>query len=240
MKLTRKSQNKKEKDFVDEMVVMKTVDDEMITKFPSTVINELRHMVTRLKYTNNLPKQISLVSAIRGEGVTYTTWALASIIANDLQAKVCAVELNWWFPTDQIPAGEYDGLAAVLEKKKTLDDVVLKTHNEHFDFIPAGDMAIQQRAVFARSDELKAVIKELRNRYDYVLLDVPAILSTSDSIPLVSLSESCCLVIRQGVTHIENVQMALDDVAHLNMLGVILNQVDLQTPAFIMRLIPQN
>lgn len=240
MKLTRKSQKKKEQNFVDEMVVMKTVDDEVITKFPSTVINELRHMVTRLKYTDNLPKQISLVSAIRGEGVTYTTWAMASIIANDLQAKVCAVELNWWFPTNEISAGKHDGLAAVLEKKKTLDDVILKTHDVHFDFIPAGDMPLQHRAFFARSDELKDVINELHNRYDYVLIDVPAILSTSDSIPLVSLSESCCLVIRQGVTHMENVQMALDDVAHLNILGVILNQVDLQTPAFIMRLIPQN
>lgn len=240
MKLMRKSKKKKENEFVEEMVVMKTVDDEMITKFPPTVINELRHMVTRLKYTDDLPKQISLVSSIRGEGVTYTTLALASIIANDLQAKVCAVELNWWFPTDQTPSSEQGGLAAILEKRKSLDEVVLKTHNPYFDFIPAGSMDVQQRAVFARSDELKDLIKELRRRYDYVLIDVPAILSTSDSIPLASLSESCCLVIRQGVTHIENVQMALDDVAHLNMLGVILNQVDLKMPSFIMRLIPQS
>ncbi|MBE2221666.1 MAG: CpsD/CapB family tyrosine-protein kinase [Anaerolineae bacterium] len=240
MKLLRKTKKKEESSDIDEMVLMKTADDNEVTRFPEDVVNQLRHMVTRLKYTDDLPKQISLVSAIRGEGVTYLTWALASIIANDLQASVCAVELNWWFPSNYFSSEDHDGIAAVLEKRKVLDDVVLKTQDTNFDFILAGEMAAHQRAIYARSDDLKRVIGQLRERYDYVLIDVPAILSTSDSIPLASLSESCCLVIRQGVTDIGSVQMALDDVAHLNMLGVIMNQVNLKTPSFILRMIPQS
>ena len=94
--------------------------------------------------------------------------------------------------------------------------------------------------MFTHSDELKSIVTELRGRYDYVLIDVPAILSTSDAIPLASLTDSCCLVIRQGVTQIDDVRMALDDVSHLPMLGVIMNQVELKTPSFIMRMIPQS
>lgn len=240
MKLKRKSKKNKENEIVDEMVVMKTVDDHVVTRFPTSVINQLRHMVTRLKYTDDLPRQISLVSAIRGEGVTYTTWALASIIANDLQTNVCAVELNWWNPSNQISSDENGGVASVLVEGRNLDDAIIKTHNPHFDFIPAGSLNLQQRAIIARSDELRDMIRQLHERYDYVLLDIPAILATSDAIPLASLSESCCLVIRQGVTHMDNVKTALDDVAHLNILGVILNQVNLKTPSFIIRMIPQN
>lgn len=240
MRFKRKSKKKDDNDLVGEAVFMKTADDQTVAEFPENVINQLRHMVTRLKYTDDLPTTISLVSAIRGEGVTYTTWALASIIANDLQAKVCAVELNWWFPTDQTFLDDDYGIASVLAGKKSLDDVICKTQNDCFDFVLAGSMATQHRATFARSEKLKALIEELQERYDYVLIDAPATLSTSDAIPLASLSTACCLVVRQGVTHIDHVKMALDDIAHLKILGVILNQVTLKTPAFILRMIPQN
>lgn len=240
MRFKRKSKKKNDDDLIGEAEFMKTADDQMVTEFPSTVINQLRHMVTRLKYTDDLPTTISLVSAVRGEGVTYTSWALASIIANDLQAKVCAVELNWWFPTEQTFIDEDYGIASVLTGEKSLDDVICKTQNDCFDFILAGSMETQHRATFARSEKLKELIKELQDRYDYVLIDAPATLSTSDAIPLASLSTSCCLVVRQGVTHIDHVKMALDDVAHLKILGVILNQVTLKTPSFILRMIPQN
>ncbi|MCA9925602.1 MAG: hypothetical protein KC421_24695, partial [Anaerolineales bacterium] len=71
------------------------------------------------------------------------------------------------------------------------------------------------------------------------LLDIPALLATSDAIPLASLSSGSCLVIKQGVTSIENVRLALDDIAHLNMLGVILNQAVIKTPKLFLRFIPQ-
>jgi Mrp family chromosome partitioning ATPase len=219
---------------------METVDSQMITSFPASVVKQLRHMITHIQYTDGLPKQMSLISAIRGEGVTYVTWALASIIANDLQASVCAVELNWGSPTNLIVSAELGGVAAVLKREKNLDDVILKTNNLNFDYIPAGIMEPQQRAIFARSDDLRNLVQELRERFDYVLIDAPAILSTSDAIPLASLSDSICLVTRQGATQIDSVRMALDDIAHLNILGVILNQVDLKTPSFILRMIPQN
>ena len=127
---------KKESKSGEEVVVMKTSNDQVVTQFPEGVVNQLRHMVTRLKYTDDLPEQLSIVSSIRGEGVTYTTWALASIIANDLQASVCAVELNWWFPSIQSSTLNHDGIAAVLKNEKELDEVILKTQDAHFDFVP--------------------------------------------------------------------------------------------------------
>ena len=199
MRFKRKSKKKNDDDFVGEAEFMKTADDQMVAEFPSTVINQLRHMVTRLKYTDDLPTTISLVSAIRGEGVTYTTWALASIIANDLQAKVCAVELNWEFPTEQTFLDEDCGITSVLTGRKSLDDVICKSQNDCFDFILAGSMAAQFRATFARSEKLKELIEELQDRYDYVLIDAPATLSTSDAIPLASLSTSCCLGVKSAM-----------------------------------------
>ncbi|MCA9936600.1 MAG: hypothetical protein KC415_21845, partial [Anaerolineales bacterium] len=86
---------------------------------------------------------------------------------------------------------------------------------------------------------LKLYLDELGKRYDHLLLDTPAILATSDAIPLASLSNGSCLVIKQGVTSIENTKRALDDIAHLHILGVILNQVIVKTPKLFLKYIPQ-
>ena len=59
------------------------------------------------------------------------------------------------------------------------------------------------------------------------------------SIALASLADASCMVIKHGVTSIENVRLALDDVNHLRILGVLMNQVNLQTPSLLLRFIPQ-
>ena len=56
--------------------------------------------------------------------------------------------------------------------------------------------------------------------------------------PLASLSDACCLVIRQGVTPVEDVRLALDEIEHLTILGTVLNQAHYATPAVILKFIP--
>ncbi|NJO82711.1 MAG: CpsD/CapB family tyrosine-protein kinase, partial [Blastochloris sp.] len=72
-----------------------------------------------------------------------------------------------------------------------------------------------------------------------VLLDIPAVLYTSDSIALASFSQSVALVTRQGVTPMNAVKSALDEIKHLPVLGVLLNQVRIYTPRLIQHFIPQ-
>jgi Mrp family chromosome partitioning ATPase len=56
---------------------------------------------------------------------------------------------------------------------------------------------------------------------------------------LAALGEACCLVLRQGVTPLQDIRRALDDVEHLRVLGVVLNQVRVATPRWLLRLVPQ-
>lgn len=90
----------------------------------------------------------------------------------------------------------------------------------------------------ARSQELQDVINNLSTRFDFLILDIPAIHSTSDAIPLASLGDACCLVVRQGITTVEDVRLGLDEIDHIPMLGVVLNRVKLATPTFVTKLIP--
>ena len=116
---------------------------------------------------------------------------------------------------------------------------MIQTSLPNLQLLPAGELEIEQRPIMARSQGLKKLIDFLSDRYDHVLLDVPAVLATSDAIALASLAKHSCLIVRQGVTSVENVKLALDDIDHMEMMGVIMNQVKVYTPSFILKFIPQ-
>lgn len=225
--------------------------------FPEAVVDALRHMVgqinqiqksvvreysndTRLGINPNFPATFALVSALRGEGVTYTAWALTSLLVNDFSVKACVVDLNWWWPfTNQAlnPTGR--GIVDVLKETVLLEDVIVPTSNPNLAFLPAGRFDRRERPIFARGDGIKKLISDLSSRYDHIILDIPAIRATHDAIPLAMLAEACGVVIRHGVTKIDDVQQALDEIDHLNILGIVVNQVAYRSPGWLLRMLPQ-
>ena len=218
-------------------ITLRGVDGEIIFSIPEDIILDLRKMVTRLDRVDKLPARLSLTSAISGEGVSYISRALAATISNDLDRTVCIVELNWWSPSSFVQPVN-GGLSAILNEQSTLEKEVIDTGWKKLSILPSGTVRKSERPVMARSTILKEAIYELSDQFDHLILDVPAIQKTSDSIPLASLGNACCLVIRQGVTTIEDVKQSLDEIDHLSILGVVLNQVHITTPEMFINLIP--
>lgn len=215
-------------------------DGNILQSYPPEVVDNLRQLIIRLGIKQPFPARLALTSALRGEGVSYQTFALAATMANDSNANVGIVDLNWWYPG--LLAGFIDqqsGLAAVLDGTQKLDQVIVPSRWPNLSFIPAGELKASARAKTARSQALAEIIESLSNRFNHLILDVPAVLASSDAPPLISLANGCCLVIRQGVTPIEDVRSALDTISHLKIYGVILNQVSLATPDILMRLFHQ-
>jgi Mrp family chromosome partitioning ATPase len=260
-----KFRKKKSLEVTERSLVLRADDGQALRVFDEQIVMSLRHMITGLSYNNDLPARIAMIAALQGEGVTYTSLALGTTIANDLNRSVCVVELNWNRPglLAEISAaasqpkkrrkkkGDVDlpridpefssrlGLAEVLRDEVELDAVLLHTSLPHLTLLPAGNLEPLHRPTVARGVELRALIDSLSERFDHLLLDIPAVNSTSDAIALASLSDACCVVVRHGVTPVTQVQATLDDVQHLAMLGVILNQVSIHTPRWIRNLIPQ-
>jgi Mrp family chromosome partitioning ATPase len=214
---------------------------EPVATYPGEVIDPLRRMLTHLGKKNALPRRIAMVAALRGEGVTYLSQALAATMANDMTARICVIDLNWWWPAQKdFFQDENGGLAAVLAGEKSLDGVLVPSGWPNLFFIPAGQTAPEQRHSVARSQALRDVVDSLDASFDHLIFDIPAILATSDAVTLASLAAHCCLVIRQGVTPGEDVRRALDEIDHLSILGVVMNQVQFKTPRSILKLIPQS
>lgn len=242
---------------------VRAVDVNLRRTFDADLVNSMRHMITELACNGDLPHRIAFLSARRGEGVSYTSLAFATTLANDTNRRVCAVELNWWNPgvlgllnpqsletskkrrAKAVPTplpteiATRPGVAQVLEGSAALGDALIKTEHPNLHVLPAGDMPIVQRPMTARSESLRTLFETLDQQFDHLVLDIPAVLLTSDAIALASLSDACCVVIRHGVTAASSVQRALDDVRHLPMLGVVYNQVSIKTPQWIRSMITQ-
>jgi Mrp family chromosome partitioning ATPase len=215
-----------------------SITGDPVLQISGEVIKNLRHLVIRISKDKVFPERLSLVAALRGEGVTFLSRALAATLANDFPVMVCAVELNWWWPSNSaFVAPGNECLAAVLSGQASLEDVIVPTGWPNLAFIPAGKVAKQERPTLANSPALRRTIEVLGKRYDHIILDIPAIRATTDAVPLASLGTGCCQVIRQGATHIDDVRLALDEIDHLKIYGVLLNQVTLLTPSPFVKVI---
>jgi Mrp family chromosome partitioning ATPase len=229
------------------------------------MVRSIRYMLTRLTANQEMPKRLAVSSALSGEGVTTIALALAQTLANDTGAKVAVVELNWWSPGllralsqlkqiessakrraskgKEIPLLESfqgrPGLSDYLEGRVSLDDALLDSDLPNLSLLPAGEVPLQQQPILARSQALQDAINELSERFDYLIFDLPSVLGSSETIVLGSYASACCFVVQQGVTSTTQVQNALDDIKHLPILGVLLNQTRIRTPQWIQALLPQ-
>ncbi len=209
--------------------------------FPAEIVDALRHMVTRVARSEPFPARLALLASLEQEGVTYISRALATTMAHDMEATVCTVELNWWRPSHDLPAADdTGGLAAVLAGKTNLEEAVVATGLPNLSIMPAGHVPVEKRAALARSSVLKETIEQLSHQFNYLIFDIPAVLTANDAIPLASLSDAVCLVVRQGVTSVGDARQALDDIDHLPVLGVVMNQIHLATPSLLLQYIPQH
>lgn len=221
--------------------LLQRAQGEPLYAFAPVTIEAIRYMTTRLMATNELPQRCAVVAALREEGATYTALALAVTLAHDTDRRVCYVDLNWWWPAARLrgmPYGE-QGVATVLSGETTLAETLLATNYNNLSLLLAGNLPAAQRPVVARSAALPALVTQLSEQFDHLILDIPAILTTSDAIPLTSLGDATCVVVRHGVSTSSLTRQALQQIDHVPSLGVILNRTQAQTPAWLLKWIGQ-
>lgn len=206
---------------------------------PRRTAHQYRGLYTRMTRETPLPKRLGLVATLRQEGVTMVSLGLATALATDLEARFCLVEANWWWPglANLMDDDESPGLGEVVTRRASLEDALRSTGNKQLSLLPAGKTEPEARPRLARGQAMDAALAALDERFDHVLLDIPAILATGDAVPLAARADGLCLVVWQGVTPVPLIRQALDEVEHLPIRGVVLNGERVATPRWLVRLI---
>ncbi len=220
-----------------------TISDEngnTLYRASADVASSVRYLLARVQLSDaaGLPQRLAVTSALRGEGTTFVSQAIAAVIAHDLNRRCCLIDLNWGNPTNYESASrDSSGIADVANSGMTLDDVLVATAEPNLMIMPAGIVTVSQRPVLAKSDRLAEVLDELAEHFDHLVLDLPAVLATSDSLALALLCDAYALVVHQGVTTQDQVLDAFDELRGVVTLGIILNRNSTHIPKFLRRLV---
>jgi Mrp family chromosome partitioning ATPase len=207
---------------------------------PDELAEALRGIVNRseLRTGSPLPQSIAVTSAIRGEGVTTVSKALAALIASELARSVCWIDCSWL----SIHSGpEHDGRPSLIDI--LTDESRLRSAFEASEEQPSlvslspGPIPESKRNQVARSPEFEQLLGLMREEFDHVILDLPPVLSHANSIALLGEADASLLVVRHRATSIAQVERALGAMQPTPNLAVVLNQFRTSVPGRIRRLL---
>jgi capsular exopolysaccharide synthesis family protein len=181
---------------------------------------------------------LAICSAVVGEGKTTVGVGLAVTIAQDFpDRRVLLVETDLQRP---VLAGDFGihsspGLLDCLINNEPLLAAVRPTFLENLHVVPAG-VAASGVGRPLRSSHMASVVDAMRQSYDVVILDLPAILANSDAILLTDLADGVICVVRAGITPVAMVNRAVEQIEPAKLRGVVINGTDSAVPRWLRRL----
>lgn len=170
---------------------------------------------------------LQVASPGHGEGKTLLSANLAVALAQ-AGKSVVAVDADLGDPgmrnLFRLPSGP--GLLAALQGHKTLDEALVAGPAPGL-FVLAAEHAVTPSADVIGSSAFEELLKTLRSRFDYVILDSPPLLALSDAAALAGRTDGVLLVIHQtrtGSAEADRAAAALADIG-APVLGVVANGV---------------
>ncbi len=125
-----------------------------------------------------------VTSSADGEGKTLTCLNLGFVLSEYRHKKVVIVDCN--FRGSGVSkflgiSSRVKGFAELVASSASLDEVVWGTRRSNLYIIPSGNMIGASAPEIFGDENIEGVIGRLREEYDFVLLDVPAVTRFSDA-----------------------------------------------------------
>ncbi|HXV67828.1 MAG TPA: CpsD/CapB family tyrosine-protein kinase, partial [Nitrospira sp.] len=215
---------------LDKRPNFREIDQRFVAKlFPrSMVAEQYRVAAARLQLLNakGIPLVAAVTSAIKGEGKTTTIVNLGYTLAKDFGKQVLLVDCDFVYPElkafMETPA-RY-GLIDCLKSDVPFQEAMSSFPDVPCWIMPAGESVADSTDLF-RAGQLDRVLSQLREQFDYVLLNAPPILPVATMNVLERHSDLLLLIVRANVTSKQAVTQALSSLRASRPIHVILNGV---------------
>lgn len=204
--------------------------------FPSSLLTEQYRMLShnlKTQLLQNGAKVILVSSAIHGEGKTITATNLAIALTEMGNSKVALIDADlrrgrvseYLGLTKGLP-----GLSGFLTNGLSVKQALVRNSIENLVVVPSGD-ATHNPASLLGSQKFRVLLTELRNHFDYILVDSPPILPVADAGILGRDTDGLLMVIQTGRTPKSVIAHAniLFKQAGIKMLGYVLTNVEFQS-----------
>lgn len=194
----------------------------------SPVSEAYRMLLTNLKFSisDNSHKIITITSGVPGEGKS-TTLANLALAMNELGLRVLIIDADLRRPSQhelwQIP--NRLGFSNLLAASTHVNDI-LYSEAENLDVITAGEIPPNPVALLS-SPRLPEILDDLKELYDYILIDCPPITVAADSLLLGRVANGALIVARPNVLTrpASNKLNASIKQSRQNVLGLVLNGI---------------
>ncbi|MBQ8909915.1 MAG: polysaccharide biosynthesis tyrosine autokinase [Oscillospiraceae bacterium] len=145
---------------------------------------------------------IGFSSALSGEGKSLSAINLAYTMSQ-LDKKVILIDCDMRRPTlaEKLGIRKLPGLSGYLTGQHTLEEMIqncnLKNEETAFQVIAAGQNPPNPIELLS-SDRMIRFLKHLREKYDYIILDLPPVGEVSDAMAVAKETDGMLLVVRQN------------------------------------------
>lgn len=172
-------------------------------------------------------RSLVVVSALPREGKTTTAVNLALSFGLDLERESCLVDADLRTPGVHRALGELPdvGLADILEGEAKLEEALVRVPETRLSVLPVRSLPSHPAELLA-SHRMAALLEELHERFDTVLIDAPSILGLPDATTLVDLCDAAVLVVRSGGASRSELEAALERIDAGKLLGTVFNGCD--------------
>jgi capsular exopolysaccharide synthesis family protein len=172
---------------------------------------------------------VAVVSAGAGEGKSTTVFNLASVFAQSGQ-RVVIVDSDLRRPTlhKMLHVTNSIGLTNYLMRQNSLEEVIQTTKVPTMDFLASGKLPSTSLGILS-SAQMKNLITELKQRYDFVFFDSPPIMGVSDASILASEVDMTLQVIQyRRYPQPMNIRAKqLIEKVGGNLVGIVLNNINM-------------
>jgi polysaccharide biosynthesis transport protein len=200
------------------------------TKPNSMVSEAVRNLRTSILMSNPTQdkKIIMLTSSIPKEGKTILTHALAqSMVGLDKRILLIEGDIRRRDHSVKIDRNNTVALLDLIMGHKEFKDVNPFVEELGFDILTATRSDMNAADLFA-SERFPKLLTELREYYDYILIDSPPVLSVPDARLISTVSDFNIYIVKWNKTTRAQVEQGLDMISSIGdkTIGLVMNQID--------------
>ena len=206
------------------------IDRRFVAKmFPrSMAAEQYRVAAARLQLLNTTgaPMVVAVTSAIKGEGKTTTVINLGYTLSRDFGRRVLVLDCDFVYPelTAFLESPVRYGLIDCLRSDIPPQQAMSSFTDVPCWIMPAGE-SVSDSNDLLRAGQLNRVLSQLREEFDYILINAPPILPVATMNVLESHCDLLLLVVRANLTSKQAVTQALGSLRADRPIHVVLNGV---------------
>ncbi|HXN74159.1 MAG TPA: CpsD/CapB family tyrosine-protein kinase [Candidatus Acidoferrales bacterium] len=170
------------------------------------------------------PEAIAFCGVEKGAGCSWVCANASRMLAAQGLGTVCVVDANFYSPSlhHHFRVANRAGFAESLKSTDLVRDFVHRVSAPNLWLMTSGCLGKET----LNPSRLRTRISELRNEFDFLLIDIPGILSYGDATLLAHLTDGAVLVVGSNMTRRESARMAKEslEAASVPILGAVLNK----------------